>query len=125
MIPTGDAITFLFSDIEGATSRWELHRAAMSAALARHDALMRAAIEAWGGQVFKTVGDPFYAAFAQLLDALNAAVAAQRALLAEDWTAFGGEYPTLQVRIGLHTAAPRPAATTPPRPYPQGSFTCQ
>jgi class 3 adenylate cyclase len=72
----------------------------MSAALERHDALLRAAIEAGGGHVFKTVGDAFYAAFAQPLDALNAALAAQRALLSEDWTAYGPEFPALRVRIG-------------------------
>ena len=43
-LPTG-TVTFLFTDIEGSTRRWEEHPEAMQAALARHDALLRAAIE--------------------------------------------------------------------------------
>jgi class 3 adenylate cyclase len=54
--PTGTA-TFLFSDIEDNTVRWERDREAMSGALAGHDALMRAAMEANGAYVFKTMGD--------------------------------------------------------------------
>ncbi len=61
--PTG-TVTFLFSDIEGSTVRWERDREAMAAALARHDALMSAALEARGAYVFKTVGDAFCAALA-------------------------------------------------------------
>ena len=54
--------TFLFTDIEGSTKRWEQHPEQMRVALARHDELLRHAIEAQGGRVFKTVGDAFYAA---------------------------------------------------------------
>ncbi len=36
-LPTG-TVTFLFTDIEGSTTRWEQHREVMRAALARHDA---------------------------------------------------------------------------------------
>jgi class 3 adenylate cyclase len=61
--PTG-TVTFLFSDIEESARRWERAPEAMSAALARHDAVLRAAIEAHGGYVFKVVGDAFCAAFA-------------------------------------------------------------
>jgi class 3 adenylate cyclase len=60
--PTGD-VTFLFTDIEGSTQRWEAHSAAMTAAVALHDSLVRSAIERHGGHVFKTVGDAFCAAF--------------------------------------------------------------
>ena len=42
--PTG-TVTFLFTDIEGSTQRWEKYPDAMSVAVARHDALMRHAIE--------------------------------------------------------------------------------
>src|SRR5437867_3620407 len=77
--PTG-TVTFLFTDIEGSTRLWEEHPDAMPLALARHDALLRAAIEANGGVVFKTVGDAFCAAFASAPDAADAALAAQRDL---------------------------------------------
>ena len=69
-LPTG-TVTFLFTDIEGSTSRWEQHRAAMQAALARHDALLRDAIDAHSGVVFKTVGDAVCAAFVTAPDALH------------------------------------------------------
>ena len=44
--PSADALTFLFTDIESSTARWESQQAAMSAALVRHDAIVRGAIEA-------------------------------------------------------------------------------
>ena len=62
-MPTG-TVTFLFTDIEGSTRLWEQHPEAMRDALARHDALLRQAIETHGGHVFKTMGDQFCAAFA-------------------------------------------------------------
>ena len=43
--PTG-TLTFLFTDIEGSTARWETQREAMAAALVRHDTLLRESIEA-------------------------------------------------------------------------------
>src|SRR4051812_44102843 len=60
-LPSG-TVTFLFTDIEGSTQRWQQQPAAMGPALARHDRLVREAIEAHGGVVFKTVGDAFCAA---------------------------------------------------------------
>jgi predicted ATPase/class 3 adenylate cyclase len=100
MRPTG-TVTFLFSDIEGSTVRWERDREAMAAALARHDALMRAAMEARGAYVFKTVGDEFCAAFATALDAIAAALDVQRALADEDFSAVQG----LRVRMALHAGS--------------------
>src|SRR5207249_1792007 len=50
----GGTVTFLFTDIEGSTRLWEENPDAMRLALARHDALLGAAIETNGGQVFKT-----------------------------------------------------------------------
>ncbi|HMF27284.1 MAG TPA: adenylate/guanylate cyclase domain-containing protein [Candidatus Cybelea sp.] len=96
--PTG-TVTFLFSDIEGSTQRWERDREAMAHALERHDALMRESIESHGGYVFKVVGDSFYAAFATAPDAVAAAVRAQRALAATDFSSVEG----LRVRMALHT----------------------
>jgi predicted ATPase len=73
----------------------------MPAVLRRHDELLRTAIEARGGYVFKTVGDAFCATFWRGPDALAAAADAQRALAAEDWSAIGG----LAVRMALHSGA--------------------
>ena len=60
--PSG-TVTFLFTDIEGSTLRWDRDAAAMQHAVRRHDALMRAAIDAHNGHVFKTIGDAFCAVF--------------------------------------------------------------
>ena len=98
--PTG-TVTFLFSDIEGSTVRWERDRKAMEPALARHDALMRAALEARGAYVFKTVGDAFCAAFATAADAIAAALDAQRALSAADFSAVEG----IRARMALHSGS--------------------
>ena len=95
--PSG-TVTFLFTDIEGSTVRWERHRAAMEDAVRRHDALVREAIEAHGGYVFKTIGDAFCAAFPRPSEALASAVAAQTSLAAQDFSAVDG----LHVRMALH-----------------------
>ncbi len=58
--PTG-TVTFLFTDIEGSTKRWEQYPQQMKAALQRHDHILRSAIEQHNGHVFKTVGDAFCA----------------------------------------------------------------
>jgi len=42
--PSG-VVTFLFTDIEGSTRRWEADAAAMRAALRGHDEVLRTAIE--------------------------------------------------------------------------------
>jgi predicted ATPase/class 3 adenylate cyclase len=92
-------VTFAFTDIEGSTQRWERDRDAMRDAVRRHDAIVRAAIEAHDGHVFKTIGDAFCAAFARPEDAVAAIVAAQRALVTEDFSAVEG----LRVRAAIHT----------------------
>lgn len=99
-LPTG-TVTLLFTDIEGSTQHWEGRRAEMSEVLRRHDELIRGAIEACNGYVFKTVGDAFCATFWRASDGITAAVDAQRALAAEDWSAVGG----LAVRMALHSGA--------------------
>lgn len=97
-LPTG-TVTFVFTDIEGSTQRWEQRRDPMKAAVARHDALMQMAIERHRGYVFKTVGDAFCAAFSTPQDAIAAALDAQQALVREGFAEVNG----LPVRIGIHT----------------------
>lgn len=96
--PTG-TVTFVFSDIEGSTSRWDADRAAMALALARHDALMRATLESHDGYIFKTIGDAFCAVFATARNAIAAALDAQHALLKEDFSAVDG----IRIRMAVHT----------------------
>ena len=57
-------VTFLFTDVEGSTRRWEVDADAMRAALVAHDEVLRGAIEAHGGFMFKHTGDGVCAAFA-------------------------------------------------------------
>jgi predicted ATPase/class 3 adenylate cyclase len=97
-LPTG-TLTFVFSDIEGSTERWDRNRTAMQDAVLRHDAIVRAAIEARGGYVFKTIGDAFCAAFPTAPAALAAAIDVQRTLAAEDFSSVDG----IRVRMALHT----------------------
>jgi predicted ATPase/class 3 adenylate cyclase len=99
-LPSG-TVTFLFTDIEGSTARWEQQPEAMRVALARHDVLVRSAIQQQGGSIVKTMGDAFHAAFARASDALAAALDAQRELQAEPWGHLGA----LCVRMALHTGA--------------------
>jgi len=61
----------------------------MERALARHDDLLRQAIDAYGGHVVKTVGDGFQAVFTTAPAALDAALAA------EPW----GPTDLIQVRV--------------------------
>lgn len=99
-LPFG-TVTFLFTDIVGSTTLWEVEREAMRVSLARHDALVRRCIVQHGGYVVKTMGDGFHAAFADALDAIEAAISCQKAIHAEPWS----EAVTIRVRMALHTGA--------------------
>jgi WD40 repeat protein/class 3 adenylate cyclase len=98
-IPTG-TVTFLFTDIEGSTTRWERYPTEMKAALAQHDNVMRAAFAAYHGTVFQTAGDSFVTIFARPAEALAAILDAQRTLRAAAWQQPIG---VLRVRAALHT----------------------
>src|SRR6478752_4930570 len=97
-LPTG-TVTFLFTDVEGSTRLWEEFPQAMQQALARHDQIVRDAIESGGGSVVKTTGDGFHAVFPTARGALETAVWMQRALAAEPFAETG----PLLVRMGVHT----------------------
>jgi hypothetical protein len=73
----------------------------MQVALARHDEVLRSAIEERGGYVFKTVGDAFCCAFPTAPDALEAALEIQRRLFSSEWE----ESRPLLVRMALHKGA--------------------
>jgi predicted ATPase/class 3 adenylate cyclase len=98
-LPTGPAVTFLFTDIEGSTRLEQAVGSDVWASIvARHDRLLRDAIESNGGVVVKTEGDAFFAAFDRPDIATRAAATAQRAVAAEPWP----ETCRLKVRMGLH-----------------------
>ena len=83
-------MTFLFTDIEGSTRRWEADPDAMRSALSAHDEVLRSAINGHNGYLFKHTGDGIAAAFRSAQAAIDAAVEAQRAL-------------ALPVRMGIAT----------------------
>ena len=87
--PSG-VVTFLFTDVEGSTRRWETDAEEMRAALVVHDEVLRTAIEVHGGFLFKHTGDGVCSAFSSPRAAVDAAIAAQRAL-------------ELPVRMGIAT----------------------
>ncbi len=99
-LPSG-TVTFLFTDLEDSTRLWEQYPEGMKAALSRHDAILRQAVESHNGTVVKMRGDGCHAAFATGIDAVGASVAAQRALAGEPWAGIAPQ--TLRVRMGLHT----------------------
>ena len=97
-LPSG-TVTFLFTEVEGSTRLWDESPDVMSHAMARHDELLRDAVESHDGFIVKNGGDGFHAVFATAHDAVTAALAAQRALLADDWNIAE----TVRVRMGIHT----------------------
>jgi predicted ATPase/class 3 adenylate cyclase len=99
-LPSG-TVTFLFTDIEGSTRKWQAHPAAMAEAVVRHEALLRAAVTEHRGAVFKTVGDALCVAFSRPDQALTAALVAQTVLQREAW----GDVDGLRVRMALHAGA--------------------
>jgi class 3 adenylate cyclase len=95
-LPHG-TVTFLFSDIEGSTELSRRHGAAYGDLRAEHRRVLREAFEAHHGHEIDAEGDAFFIAFERASDAVAAAVAAQRALVAVD---------RVRVRMGLHTTDP-------------------
>ena len=87
---TSGVLTFLFTDIEGSTRRWEADPKSMRAALTVHDELLCRVVEEHGGHLFNNTGDGVCAAFTSPSSAVDAAVQAQRAL-------------ELPVRMGIAT----------------------
>ena len=71
-LPSG-TVTFLFTDLEGSTRLWEEHPDAMQLRSPATTRSLRDAIEAHAGQVVKTTGDGFHAAFVTAHDAVGAA----------------------------------------------------
>ena len=73
-------VTFLFTDIEGSTRRWEADPDVMRASLETHNQVLRDAVEANHGEVFNYTGDGMCAVFASPRSAVDAANAAQLVL---------------------------------------------
>ncbi len=95
-------VTLFFSDIEESTAlNHKLGDAAWLRVLAGHDAIVRARVERFRGQVVKTAGDSYMVAFRDAEAACRAALGIQKDLRRNRdhrlWLA------PLKVRIGIHT----------------------
>ena len=100
-LPNG-TVTLLFTDVEGSTQLLRRLGERYGQALARQRSILRAAVEDAGGREIDCRGDELFAAFPRARTAVDAAIAAQRALSAEVWP----DNAILKVRMGLHTGEP-------------------
>ena len=91
-------VTFLFADAGDSISPQEKRSTWVRDALARHNQMLRKAVEDNGGSVFGTPEGTFCAVFATVKQGVEAAVAARRGLSAER-NGHAGE----RVRMVLHT----------------------
>jgi predicted ATPase/class 3 adenylate cyclase/DNA-binding CsgD family transcriptional regulator len=96
-VPTG-TVTFLLTDVEGSSSRWDADAETMAPAIARHYEILDEAVRRRSGvrPVEQGEGDSIVAVFARASDAVAAALAAQQELTA----ALGDRF---AVRMALHT----------------------
>jgi predicted ATPase/class 3 adenylate cyclase len=97
-LPTG-TVTFLFTDIEGSTRMIQQLGEWYAGVQEEHEAIVRGAVQAAGGVVVRTEGDSLFVVFRSPVQALHAAVVAQRGLATHEWS-HGA---VLRVRMGLHT----------------------
>jgi predicted ATPase/class 3 adenylate cyclase len=93
-----DSFTFVFADLESSTRMWERFPDAMTGAMERHDAILRAAVDGARGTVVKITGDGLMAVFSSPSDGVLACLEGQRRLTEEAW----GETGPLRVRMGIH-----------------------
>src|SRR5262249_60597450 len=86
VLPSG-FLTFLLSYVERSTELWDRDGADMSRALRVHDSIITAAVSDAGGNLLKShgEGDSTLSVFARSTEAVSAALAARRALDAQDW----------------------------------------
>lgn len=103
-LPTG-TVTMLFTDIEGSTRLLQQLGERYADVLKECRRLLRSAFRQYNGHEVDTQGDAFFIVFESALDAVSAAIVAQRALFAADWP----DSVQVKVRMGIHTGEPQPA----------------
>ena len=98
-LPSG-WLTYMLTDIEGSTRLWEQHPQDMAEALARHDRLISAMVEANAGTLVRSrgEGDSIFAVFTDAGDALACAVEVQLAFVQEAWPPAT----PIRTRVALH-----------------------
>ena len=98
--PLRQHTTFLFTDIVGSTQMLTmLGEETWLQALREHNDVVQAAVDTHGGRTLKFLGDGWMVTFASPRDALESAVAIQRALAYEP-SPYG-----FRVRIGVHSGS--------------------
>lgn len=100
----GRESTILTTDIVGSTSLLRRYPNDMMGAMDLHDQILHAAIRRHSGDPFRSTGDGVLAIFDRPLDAVMAAIEAQREMRRCEWGPTG----RLQVRFGIHTGFTRP-----------------
>lgn len=100
-LPSG-VVTFLFTDVVGSSTKWDMAGHAMEPAMRRHDEIIEKAIASQSGEVVKKTGDGFMAVFANPIGAVSAAVESQRTLGAVPWDEAIADF---AVRMGIHTGS--------------------
>src|SRR2546423_3216220 len=100
-LPTG-TVSLLFTDIEGSTRLLRTLGDQYGGVLVEHHRVLREVWAEHGGTEVGTEGDSFFVAFATAPEAVSAAEAAQRRLVAHPWPAPARP----RVRMGIHTGAP-------------------
>jgi predicted ATPase/class 3 adenylate cyclase len=101
--PGSGESTILTTDIVGSTALLRRFPNDMLAAMDLHDHILHAAIRRHSGDPFRHTGDGVLAIFERPLDAVQAAIDAQREMLGATWGPTG----RLQIRFGIHTGLTR------------------
>ncbi len=96
-------VTFLLTDIEGSTELLSRLGDEYASLLADVRRVVRGAIRSTGGQEISARGDDHFVVFEHAPDALQGALAIQRAMPAADWP----ERSEVRLRIGLHRGRPQ------------------
>jgi len=95
-------VTFLLADVEGSTRLVQQAGTAYVGLLSETRRILREAVAAHEGIEVDAHGDELLSVFGEASNAVAAALAAQRGLVAHDWA---GDH-VVRVRIGVHTGDP-------------------
>src|SRR5512135_1792878 len=88
----------MFTDIKGFSMKMAQNETAAFELLRTHDALMRVIASKFEGKVVKSIGDSFMVDFASAVNAVKAAIDAQKRF----WTFNNGksDFDRIEIRIG-------------------------
>jgi DNA-binding NarL/FixJ family response regulator/class 3 adenylate cyclase len=100
-LPTG-TVTFLLADVENSTGLQQESLLDYPAVISDVRRLLREAVDTCSGHTVDAVGDEYLGVFENAAAAIDAALAAQRALRDHEWP----DGASVRVRIGLHRGTP-------------------